>query len=404
MERLKIGIIREGKVPPDFRVPLAPAQCASIKEKYPMVDFVVQPSPIRCFSDEQYIAHGITVQEDLTDCDLIMGVKEVPVDALIPRKKFMFFSHTIKKQAYNRQLLQEILDKKIQLIDYEVLKNKVGKRLIGFGRYAGIVGCYNGFRAFGLKHNLYTLKKATECHDRVELEEELKKVVLPPNTKVVATGFGRVGFGAREILHLLPIMEVAPEEFGNEFNQPVFTHLEVGDYFARKDGKEFDKKDFYANPELYKSVFPSFVDKADMYIACHFWSSKSPNILENDDLLKENRKLSVVADVSCDIAGPVATTIRPSTIKDPIYGYNPASQSEVDFMDKDAIAVMAVDNLPCELPKDASEDFGNDFIQFILPNFFNGDPDKILERGSETNLEGELMPGFTYLEDYVTKH
>jgi saccharopine dehydrogenase (NAD+, L-lysine-forming) len=404
MERLKIGIIREGKVPPDFRVPLAPVQCATIKEKYPLVDFVVQPSPIRCFTDEQYIAHGVTVQEDLSDCDLIMGVKEVPIDALIPHKKFMFFSHTIKKQAYNRRLLQEILDKKIQLIDYEVLKNKVGKRLIGFGRYAGIVGCYNGFRTFGLKHNLYTLKKASECHDRVELEEELKKVVLPPNTKVVATGFGRVGFGAREILNLLPIMEVAPEEYGNEFNQPVFTHLEVGDYFARIDGKEFDKKDFYANPELYKSVFPSYVEKSDMYIACHFWSNKSPNILENDDLLNGNHRLSVVADISCDIAGPIATTIRPSTIKDPIYGYNPTTQSEVDFMDKDTIAVMAVDNLPCELPKDASEDFGNDFIQFILPNFFNGDPDRIIERGSETNLEGELMPGFTYLEDYVTKH
>jgi saccharopine dehydrogenase (NAD+, L-lysine forming) len=404
MERLKIGIIREGKVPPDFRVPLAPHQCVEIKENYPQVDFVIQPSPIRCFDDNQYIEKGITVQEDLSDCDLIMGVKEVPVDALIPHKKFMFFSHTIKKQVYNRRLLQEILDKKIQLIDYEVLKNKVGKRLIGFGRYAGIVGCYNGFRAFGLKHQLYSIKKASECHDRVELEEELKKVVLPANTKVVVTGFGRVGFGAREILHLLPIMEVAPEEFGNEFNQAVFTHLEVGDYFARKDGQEFDKKAFYTNPEQYKSVFPSFANQSDMYIACHFWSNKSPNILENDDLLKENVRLSVVADISCDIAGPIATTLRPSTIKDPIYGYNPETQSEVDFMEKNAIAVMAVDNLPCELPKDASEDFGNDFIQFVLPHFFNGDPDTVIERGSETNLEGELMPGFTYLEDYLSKH
>jgi len=154
METFKIGIIREGKVPPDFRVPLTPAQCATIKEKYPYVDIVVQPSSIRCFSDSEYIANGIQVQEDLSDCDLIMGVKEVPVDALIPNKKFMFFSHTIKKQSYNKKLLQQILDKKIQLIDYEVLKNKVGKRLIGFGRYAGIVGCYNGFRAFGLKNNL----------------------------------------------------------------------------------------------------------------------------------------------------------------------------------------------------------------------------------------------------------
>ena len=401
METFKIGIIREGKVPPDFRVPLTPTQCATIKEKYPNVDIVVQPSSIRCFSDSEYIANGIQVQEDLSDCDLIMGVKEVPVDALIPNKKFMFFSHTIKKQSYNKKLLQQILDKKIQLIDYEVLKNKVGKRLIGFGRYAGIVGCYNGFRAFGLKNNLYTIKKASECHDRKELEEELKKVVLPANTKVVATGFGRVGFGAREILHLLPIMEVAPDEFANDFNQAVFTHLEVGDYFARKVRQEFDKKDFYTNPEAYKSVFPRFAAKADMYIACHFWSNKSPNILTKEDLQNGNHRLKVVADISCDIAGPIATTVRPSTILDPIYGYNPETGEESDFMAENNIAVMAVDNLPCELPKDASEDFGNDFIQFILPNFFNGDPDRILERGSETNLDGELTPGFTYLKEYV---
>lgn len=401
MESFKIGVIREGKVPPDFRVPLTPSQCATIKEQFPHVDIVIQPSSIRCFSDDEYVAQGIKVQEDLSDCDLIMGVKEVPVDALIPNKKFMFFSHTIKKQSYNKRLLQQILDKKIQLIDYEVLKNKVGKRLIGFGRYAGIVGCYNGFRAFGLKNNLYTIKKASECHDRKELEEELKKVVLPANTKVVATGFGRVGFGAREILHLLPIMEVAPDEFANDFNQAVFTHLEVGDYFARKDRQEFDKKDFYANPEAYKSIFPSYAAKADMYIACHFWSNKSPNILTQEDLQNGNHRLKVVADISCDIAGPIASTVRPSTILDPIYGYNPATGEEGDFMDDNNIAVMAVDNLPCELPKDASEDFGNDFIQFILPNFFNGDPDRILERGSETNLDGELTPGFTYLKEYV---
>ena len=402
MEKFKIGIIREGKVPADFRVPLTPEQCQRIQAEYPQVEIIVQPSPIRSFSDNQYTDKGILVQEDLSACDLIMGVKEVPVSALIPNKRFMFFSHTIKKQSYNKKLLQEILSKKIQLIDYEVLKNKVGKRLIGFGRYAGIVGCYNGFRAFGLKNNLYTLKKATECHDRKELEEELKKVILPANTKVVATGFGRVGFGAREILHLLPIMEVAPNEFlAKEFNQAVFTHLEVGDYYARKDGKEFDKKEFYMNPSDFKSILPSFIDESDMYVACHFWSNKSPNLLTKEDLENENLRLKVVADISCDIAGPIASTLRPSTIADPIYGYNPKTGEETDFQQEGVITVMAVDNLPCELPKDASEDFGNDFIQFILPTFFNGDPDNIIGRGSETTLDGELTEGFAYLQEYV---
>lgn len=402
MEKFKIGIIREGKVPADFRVPLTPDQCERIQSEYPQVEIVVQPSPIRSFSDNQYTEKGIMVQEDLSTCDLIMGVKEVPVSALIPNKRFMFFSHTIKKQSYNKKLLQEILAKKIQLIDYEVLKNKVGKRLIGFGRYAGIVGCYNGFRAFGLKNNLFSLKKASECHDRKELEEELKKVVLPANTKVVATGFGRVGFGAREILHLLPIMEVAPNEYlSKEFNQAVFTHLEVGDYYAQKEGKEFDKKEFYTNPSGFKSILPSYIDQSDMYVACHFWSNKSPDLLTKEDLEKENLRLKVVADISCDIAGPIASTLRPSTIADPIYGYNPKTAEETDYQQDGTITVMAVDNLPCELPKDASEDFGNDFIQFILPTFFNGDPDNIIGRGSETTLDGELTEGFAYLQEYV---
>jgi saccharopine dehydrogenase (NAD+, L-lysine-forming) len=402
MEKFKIGIIREGKVPADFRVPLTPDQCERIQSEYPQVEIVVQPSPIRSFSDNQYTEKGIIVHEDLSACDLIMGVKEVPVSALIPNKRFMFFSHTIKKQSYNKKLLQEILAKKIQLIDYEVLKNKVGKRLIGFGRYAGIVGCYNGFRAFGLKNNLYTLKKATECHDRKELEEELKKVILPPNTKVVATGFGRVGFGAREILHLLPIMEVAPNEYlSKEFNQAVFTHLEVGDYYAHNEGNEFDKKEFYTNPTNFKSILPTYIDQSDMYVACHFWSNKSPNLLTKEDLQKENLRLKVVADISCDIAGPIASTLRPSTIADPIYGYNPKTAEETDYRQDGTITVMAVDNLPCELPKDASEDFGNDFIQFILPTFFNGDPDNIIGRGSETTLDGKLTDGFAYLQEYV---
>lgn len=402
MKKLILGIAREGKVPPDFRVPLTPKQCKLVELKFPNVEVIVQPSPIRTFKDEQYIAEGIRVQEDLSECDIIMGVKEVRIEDLIPEKKYIFFSHTIKKQPYNRSLLQNILQKKIQLIDYEVMKNKLGKRLIGFGRYAGIVGCYNGLRLFGLKHELFNLKKATECENRVELEEELKKVVLPSSTKIVLTGFGRVGYGAREIMDLLPIMEVSPEEFLNEtFSEPVFTHLEVEDYFARKDGSEFDKKHFYANSGEYKSVFGEYAKAADMYIACHYWSSSSPVILPAEELRQPDLRLKVVADISCDVAGPIASTIRSSSIADPIYGYNPQTESEDDFMKAGNIAVMAVDNLPCELPKDASEDFGNELIKHIFPALFNEDPDNIIGRATETTAEGELSEFFAYLSDYV---
>lgn len=402
MKKIKIGLIREGKVPPDHRVPLTPKQCKSIQAIYPNVEIIVQPSPIRAYKDEEYVAEGICLNEDLSECDIILGVKEVKVEDLIPNKKYLFFSHTIKKQPYNRDLLRAILEKKIHLIDYETLKNKQNKRIIGFGRYAGIVGTYNAFRTLGLKKGLYDLKPAYQCKDRKEMEAEMDKIKLPSNVKIVLTGGGRVGHGAREIIDILPIKEVTPEEFlNNEFSEPVFTHLEVEDYYGRKDGKEFDKSEFYSNPELYKSTFNRFLSEADVYIPCHFWSNKSPFIITNEDLRKSDLRLSVVADISCDIKGPIASTIRPSKIADPIYGYNPITQQEDDFKKDGVIAVMAVDNLPCELPLDASEDFGNELLRYVLPVLLKEDPDNIIGRASETTSDGKLTENFKYLQPYV---
>jgi alanine dehydrogenase len=402
MNTIKLGIIREGKVPPDHRVPLTPEQCKLVETKFPQVKVQVQTSPIRSFKDEEYLAQGIEVVNNLNDCDIIIGVKEVNIEDLIPNKKFMFFSHTIKKQPYNRNLLRAIMEKKIQLIDYEVLKNRQNKRIIGFGRYAGIVGAYNGFLTYGLKHGLYTLKPANQCANRAEMEAELSKVMLPADTKIVLSGFGRVGYGAREIMDLLPITEVTPEEFLTEsFDKPVFTHLEVEDYYERIDGTPFEKADFYANPHLYRSSFGKYSKIANMYIACHFWSNKSPFILTQENLQEDASKLSVVADVSCDIAGPIACTIRSSKIADPVYGYDPATGQEADWKQPGVIAVMAVDNLPCELPKDASEDFGNELIKSVFPHLFGEDLDDIILRGSETDLNGQLTPLFSYLQDYV---
>jgi alanine dehydrogenase len=402
MAQVKLGIIREGKVPPDKRVPLTPQQCLLVKTKFPHVDVVVQTSHVRAFKDEEYQKAGIQIVESLNDCDIILGVKEVNIDDLIPSKKFLFFSHTIKKQPYNRHLLQAVLDRKIQLIDYEVLKNKQNKRIIGFGRYAGIVGCYNGMLTYGKKTGAYSIKPANECKDRVEMEEEIKKIRLPKDTKIVLTGFGRVGYGAREIMDLLDITEVSPEEFlHQQFDGPVFTHLDVEDYYARIDGTPFEKQDFYANPHLYKSVFAPYISAAQVYIACHFWSDKSPNIITQSDFQKPGAKTRVVADISCDIAGPIACTIRPSKIADPVYGYDPATGEEVDPWLDNSIAVMAVDNLPCELPMDASEDFGNELIKYVLPCLLGEDPDDVIGRASETNLNGKLTEKFAYLQDYV---
>lgn len=402
MEKIRIGIIREGKVPPDHRVPLTPKQCKIVQTIYPNVEVIVQPSPIRAFKDDAYVDEGIKLSENLEMCDIILGVKEVRIDDLIPGKKFMFFSHTIKKQPYNRKLLQAILEKKIELIDYEVIKDRHNKRLIGFGRFAGIVGCYNAFLTYGLKHGLYTLKPAHQCADRKEMESELKKVALPKDMKIVLTGFGRVGHGAVEIIDLLPIKEVAPDEFlTRDFDGPVYTHLEAEDYFGRKDGKPFNKQEFYTQPDLYRSTFSPFLKVAQMYIPCHFWNSKSPYIITAEDLRLPGRKTSVIADISCDVAGPIASTIRASKIGDAIYGYDPVSQIETDYLDDQAIAVMAVDNLPCELPLDASEDFGNELMKHVLPALLKDDPDNIIGRATETTKEGTLTEAFSYLKDYV---
>lgn len=402
MSQIKLGIIREGKTPPDKRVPLTPKQCKLVEAKFPHVSVFVQRSEVRAFKDAEYEAEGVQVVDSLEDCDIIMGVKEVNIPDLIPGKTFMFFSHTIKKQPYNRNLLRAVLDKKIRLIDYEVLKNKSGKRIIGFGRYAGVVGAYNSIRAFGLKNGLFELKAANACKNRAEMEAQLTDIQLPADFKLVLTGFGRVGNGAREIMDILPITEVSPSEFlSAKFDGPVYTHLEVEDYYKRKDGKAFDKADFYQNPELYESSFGRYSRVAQMYVACHFWSNKSPFILTAEDLSSAENKLQVVADVSCDIAGPIACTLRSSKIADPIYGYDPISKEETDWMKDSAIAVMAVDNLPCELPTDASEDFGNELIKSVFPLLFGDDPDNVIGRGTETNFDGNLTEQFSYLADYV---
>lgn len=403
MEKIILGIVREGKVPPDKRVPLTPEQCVKLQTIYPHVKVIVQPSPIRAFLDHEYADLGIEMKEDLSECHILMGVKEVNIEDLIPNKKYIFFSHTFKKQPYNRELLKAILAKQIQLIDYEVLKDKNDRRVIGFGRYAGIVGAYNGFLTFGLKHNLYTLKPANLCANRKEVEEELKKVVLPKYMKLVLSGYGRVGHGAREILELLPIKEVSPEEFlAQDFNEPVFAHLEVEDYYRAKDRSPFEKEVFYKNPELFVSTFNRYLPKTDMYIPCHYWSAQAAFIFTREDLKAENVRLSVVADISCDIDGPVACTIRPSTISDPIYGYDPILETETDFRAENAIAVMAVDNLPCELPLDASDNFGSELIREVFPALLKDDKDGVIERGSETTLTGELSSYFSYLDAYVS--
>lgn len=397
----KIGLIREGKTPPDKRVPMSPEQCVDLKAKYPEIEIVVESSPIRAFTDEEYRQAGIEVVDDISDCDLLLGVKEVPIQALVPEKAYMFFSHTFKKQSYNRPLLKAILEKKVRLIDYEVLKNKEGARLIGFGRYAGIVGAYNGFRGYGLASGRYELRPAHECHDRAEMEKEFAKVNLPDNFKIVMTGQGRVARGAIEVLNALNIEKVSARQFTEqEFGKPVFAQLGTLDYNKRKDGLTATRMDFYQSPENYYSDFMRFAAVADMYMACHYWGDGAPFIFSREDARRPDFNISFVSDISCDIDGPVASTLRPSTIADPFYAYDPEEEKEVELGTEGSIGVQAVDNLPCELPRDASEDFGRELLDNVFPYLLGDDPDNIIAHATETK-DGQLTNGFMYLKPWV---
>ena len=397
---MKIGILREGKTPPDKRVALSPEQCVQVQKQYPDLELVVQPSPIRRFVDSEYADMGIVMQEDLSDCDVIIGVKEVPKKDLIPNKTYFYFSHTIKEQSYNRDLLLKMMSLNIRMIDYETLTNANGKRLIGFGRYAGIVGCYNGFLAQGKRTRSYDLKPANLCDDRKEMESELTKINLKP-IKIVLTGSGRVGNGILELINLIGIKEVSKELFLNEtFSEAVFVQLNTLDYNVRIDGTESSKNDFYANPKLYKSDFLKYAKVSEMFIAGHYYAADSPYLFTRVDAKLADFKIKTVADISCDIDGPVASTVVPSTIANPIYGYNPLTESIDDYTKPNVITVMAVDNLPCELPKDASEDFGAEMIKHILPCLLSDDPTKILERATICE-NGKLTKHYEYLLDYV---
>lgn len=397
---MKLGIIQERKIPADRRVVLSPAAIVKLKTVYPKLTIKVESSPIRVFTDEEYENAGLIVTNDVSDCDVFLGVKEVPVENLIPNKSYFFFSHTIKKQVYNRGLLQALLEKNIDFYDHETLVDASNNRLIGFGRYAGMVGAYNSIRAFGIKFELFKLPKAESLSGKEDLIRHLKRIVLPP-IKFVVTGNGKVGGGVKEILDAIKVKSVTVENYlTKNYTQPVYTQIDVLDYNQRKDGQQLEMTDFFQNPQEYESTFERFTKVSEIVITGHFHANEAPAILTQEMLKAKDCKIKIVGDISCDINGPIACTLRPSTIEEPFYGYLPIENKEVDVFHPAAIVVMAVDNLPCELPKDASEGFGKMFVEKVMPAFFNGDKEGILARAKVTE-NGKLTARFSYLQDYV---
>ncbi|WP_281335841.1 NAD(P)-dependent oxidoreductase [Flavobacterium eburneipallidum] len=397
---MKFGIIKERKTPTDKRVLFSPNALVQLKKLQPDCEVKIESSAVRIFSDDEYKFKGIEVTNDISDCDFLFGIKEIPVQDLIPNKSYFFFSHTIKKQPHNRKLLQAILEKNIDLYDYETIVDAENHRLIGFGKYAGIVGTYNAIRAFGLKFELFKLPKAETLSGKEAIIAHLKRLVLPP-LKFVVTGNGKVGKSVKEVLKAIKVKEVTIENYlTKKYTQAVFTQIDVLDYNRRIDGKLLDRNDFFENPQEYTSDFERFTKVSDIYITAHFHANESPNILTREMLQANDCNIRVVADIACDANGSVASTLRSSTIAEPLYGYLPSENKEVDVFHPAAIVVMAVDNLPCELPKDSSEGFGEMFIDHVIPAFFNNDKDRILERAKITE-NGKLTPRFSYLQDYV---
>lgn len=395
-----IGLIREGKKPFDKRVALTPIQCIEVMERFSDVRVIVQPSAHRCIPDSEYLAAGIELTEDLSSCDVLLGIKEVPIEELIAGKTYLFFSHTIKKQPHNRKLLRHILENNIRLVDYETLVWENGSRVLGFGRYAGIVGTHEGFLTWGKKMKQFDLKPAWQCRDYAEMIEQYQHINMPA-VRIALTGDGRVAHGCLEVLKALNIREVTPEEFLHDsFDVPTYVHLMTEDFYAQKDGHIWDKADFYQNPENYVSIFGPYTKSCDIMLNAIFWNERIPRFFTKEDMKSRDFRIKVIADISCDVNGSIPATVKDTTIEDPTFGFHPLSETiEAPFL-SNTIDVMAVSNLPCELPLDASEGFGEHLIKHVIGGLLQSEFSAMIKRSTIAE-DGHLTERFAYLSDYV---
>ena len=398
-----IGIVRESRND-ENRTPLVPEHIKKYKESNPNINFIIQPSNSRCFSDEEYELCGAKINENLNECSIIFGVKEIDPNILINNRTYLFFSHTFKinKQQKNiekhkKDLLLSILNKKITLIDYENIRGKNGTRCLGFGRFAGIVGCYNTLNLLLRVIGKQSLASAYKIDDYERLVLNLKNLYFP-KTKILVTGDGRVAKGVIELLNLTNIKAVSKKDFlEKKFDQPIFCNLETKDYVTNNSSTNFNLEHFINNPQEYSSSALQYLEETDILISAHYWDPSSPKIFENEDL-KVLQNLKIVGDITCDINGSVPTTIRSTTIEEPNYWIERNTLKEIDE-NNDGIAVMAVDNLPSELPRDSSTEFSEGIIKEVLPFLLKEDDGRILN-GTITT-DGSFLEKYNYLNDYI---
>ncbi|MFA6151183.1 MAG: NAD(P)-dependent oxidoreductase [Chitinophagaceae bacterium] len=396
------GLIRERKNPPDTRVAFTPKQCVEIMQKYPEVRIIVESSPDRCYSDEEYKAEDIEVVSDMSQCDVLIGIKEVPKEELIAGKTYFFFSHTKKMQPYNKPLMQALIQKKIRMIDYECLTHIDGQRILGFGFFAGVVGAHNGILTYGKKHGLYDLPKANDINSYAELLSFYDQLKLP-NFKIVVTGSGKVTSGILEIMSHLDIQSIEPGDFmENDYEYPVYTQLKGSFLYQNKETKTYNREDFHKNPDKYESLFQQYIPHTDILINGIYWDKKIPRLFEKQDVSRNDFRISVIADVTCDPDGSVPVNVGASTIADPVYGIEKKTLQKVDpFLNtNEVIDIMAVDNLPNELPRDASKYFGAHFEKYVLDSLLEGYDSDLIHRATICS-DGKLMPRYEYMKDYA---
>jgi saccharopine dehydrogenase (NAD+, L-lysine forming) len=401
---MKIGILRETRIPPDNRVPLTPDQCRLIEDEFPGAQLIVQPSNDRCFKDSAYSKLGIPVQDNLDECDVLLGVKEVDPGTLAHHKTYMFFSHTIKMQDHNKGLLKAVLDKHIRLIDYETLTDSKGIRIIGFGRWAGLVGTYNGLRAMCIRLGLQEIPLPQDCGGLDNMMKQAASVILPP-LRIAMTGDGRVAGGSEEMLHAFGIQKVTTEDYLalRNFNAPIYVQLDPEKYNRHKAGKTFDLYHFFNNPGEYESDFIRFCDKTDLLIMAAYWDPAAPVLFTASQVTHEPFTIKVIADITCDLNGSVPSTVRTTTLQQPYYDYNPCTGKDEKAFSRDSnITVMAINNLPNGLPVEASMDFGHNLIKNVLPYLLYGDNESIIARATITE-GGKLTADYHYLAGWLNE-
>lgn len=395
---LKIGLIREGKIPGDSRVALTPAQCKWLHKNFADVRVTVQHSAIRCYSDKEYQAAGITVTEDMSGCDVLMGIKEVPVDMLIDNKTYLFFSHTKKLQQYNQKLFQAIIAKQITLIDYECLEHEDGTRIIGFGFFAGIVGAHNGMLAYGKRTGLFQLQRVGTVNSFQKLIHTYFGLKVP-NIKIAVTGSGRVAHGVLEIMNLLGIHEVEAEEYlAREFSYPVYVHLKGIDLYAHRQTGRYNREDFHEHPENYTCKFRQYTSKTDLLINGVYWDKKVPRLFEPEDMQRTDFRIATIADITDDKAGSVPCNLGDATIDNPVYGVDKNTFLRTEPYLPGSVDVMAVGNLPNELPRDASRYFGEQLIKFVLEDIRTGGSETITK--ATLVKDGKIMEAYGYMKEY----